>query len=137
RRMRGGSARGRGGSGPVLARTRRAPGTITGAAGPGARGTGLPEAVGTRGSRSAPPDSPATEEMYMDVPILDDHPRKIRVSEVRPDPTLEATAGWVDMAVQWIVTRHSVGSERTVFGITTMPPGGRHEIHRHPHAEEV
>lgn len=73
----------------------------------------------------------------MDVPILDDHPRKIRVSEVRPDPTLEATAGWVDMAVQWIVTRHSVGSERTVFGITTMPPGGRHEIHRHPHAEEV
>jgi quercetin dioxygenase-like cupin family protein len=73
----------------------------------------------------------------MDVPVVDEHPRKIRVSEVRPDSTLEADQGWVDMAVQWIVTRHTVGSERTVFGITTMPPGGRHEIHRHPHAEEV
>src|SRR5690606_28364831 len=73
----------------------------------------------------------------MDVPVVDDHPRKIRVADVRPDAALEASQCWVDMAVQWIVTRHSVGSQRTVFGITTMPPGGRHEIHRHPHAEEV
>lgn len=73
----------------------------------------------------------------MDVPILDEHPRKIRVSDVAADSTLEASQGWVDMAVQWIVTRHTVGAERTVFGITTIPPGGRHDIHRHPHAEEV
>jgi uncharacterized RmlC-like cupin family protein len=41
------------------------------------------------------------------------------------------------MSVQWIVTKETVGSEKTVFGITTFPPDGRHDIHRHTHAEEV
>jgi quercetin dioxygenase-like cupin family protein len=41
------------------------------------------------------------------------------------------------MDVQWIVTKATVGSEKTVFGITTFPPDGRHDIHRHPNAEEV
>jgi len=40
------------------------------------------------------------------------------------------------MAVQWIVTSETVGAEHLVFGITTFPPDGRHDIHRHPHAEE-
>lgn len=73
----------------------------------------------------------------MDVPTVDEHPRKIRVAEVGADPTLEASRGWVDMAVQWIVTRQTVGSRHIIFGVTTMPSGGRHDIHRHPHAEEV
>jgi len=41
------------------------------------------------------------------------------------------------MAVQWVITKATAGAERTVFGITTFPPDGRHDIHRHPHAEEV
>lgn len=73
----------------------------------------------------------------MDVPIVDDHPQKVRVDRVAADPTLAAASGWVDMAVQWIVTRETVGADRTVFGITTFPPGARHDVHRHPHAEEV
>jgi quercetin dioxygenase-like cupin family protein len=73
----------------------------------------------------------------MDVPVVDEHPQKVRVSEVGADQTLDAGAGWVDMAVQWIVTRHTVGAEKTVFGVTTLPPGGMHDLHRHPHAEEV
>ena len=43
----------------------------------------------------------------------------------------------MNMAVQWVITRARGGAEKTVFGITTFPPGGRHDIHRHPHAEEV
>lgn len=73
----------------------------------------------------------------MDVPIVEEHPQKLRVSDIEPDPNLQASRGWVNMAVQWIVTRHTVGAENLVFGITTLPPGARHDIHRHPHAEEV
>jgi quercetin dioxygenase-like cupin family protein len=70
-------------------------------------------------------------------PVADEHPQKVRVADVRPDDSLQAGDGWMNMAVQWIVTRATTGSERTVFGVTTMPPGARHDIHRHPHAEEV
>ena len=73
----------------------------------------------------------------MGVPVVEQHPRKVRVDRVAADPTLAAESGWVDMAVQWIVTRDTVGAERTVFGITTFPPGAGHDFHRHPNAEEV
>jgi quercetin dioxygenase-like cupin family protein len=73
----------------------------------------------------------------MNVPIVNEHPQKVRVDQIAADPTLSAASGWVDMAVQWVITRDTVGAERTVFGITTFPPGARHEVHRHPHAEEV
>jgi quercetin dioxygenase-like cupin family protein len=41
------------------------------------------------------------------------------------------------MDVRWLVTRQTVGADDTVFGVTYFPPGSRHEIHRHEHAEEV
>ena len=41
------------------------------------------------------------------------------------------------MDVRWLVTRETVGAEQSVFGVTYFPPGSRHEVHRHPHAEEV
>jgi len=41
------------------------------------------------------------------------------------------------MDVRWLVTSDTVGAKKTVFGVTYFPPGSRHEIHRHPHAEEV
>jgi quercetin dioxygenase-like cupin family protein len=41
------------------------------------------------------------------------------------------------MDVRWLVTETSVGSKDTVFGVTIFPPAARHEIHRHPNAEEV
>lgn len=69
-------------------------------------------------------------------PIVDQHPRKIRVDDVAPaehDPA----DGWLDMSVQWVVTRETVGAEQSVFGITTFPPDGRHDIHAHAHAEEM
>ena len=67
---------------------------------------------------------------------MDQHPQKVEVSSIAPadhDPD----EGWMGMSVQWIVTKETVGAEKTVFGITTFPPDGRHDIHRHAHAEEV
>jgi quercetin dioxygenase-like cupin family protein len=45
--------------------------------------------------------------------------------------------GWVDMDVRWLVTKQNVGAGKTVFGVTYFPPGSKHELHRHPNAEEV
>lgn len=70
--------------------------------------------------------------------VMREHPQKIPVAAIPPDQSLTADDGWKDMGVQWIITRDNVPAARhTVFGITTFPPGARHDIHRHPHAEEV
>jgi quercetin dioxygenase-like cupin family protein len=70
--------------------------------------------------------------------VVHEHPQKIHVEAVPADQTLTSEDGWVDTSVQWIITSDSVPAARhTVFGITTFPPGARHDIHRHPHAEEV
>lgn len=71
------------------------------------------------------------------MPVVDEHPQKVSVDQVAPDASLAAKDGWVEMAVQFLVTKDTVGSQHAVLGYTTMPPGSRHEIHRHPHAEEI
>ena len=67
---------------------------------------------------------------------IDQHPYKVSVAGTAADPGIPER-GWVDMDVRWLVTGESVGAKQTVFGVTTFPPGARHEIHRHPNAEEV
>lgn len=52
------------------------------------------------------------------------------------DETLRADRGWVDMQVRWLITAESVGAEQTVVGRTVLRPGAKHDIHRHPNAEE-
>lgn len=66
----------------------------------------------------------------------DQHPYKVSHAGTAADPGIPER-GWVDMDVRWLVTSESVGAKQTVFGVTTFPPGARHEIHRHPNAEEV
>ena len=60
----------------------------------------------------------------------------VRSAAVPPDGSLSADRGWVGMEVRWLVTAESVGAEQTVIGRTVLRPGSRHDIHRHPHAEE-
>lgn len=60
----------------------------------------------------------------------------VRSSEVSPDATLSADRGWVEMEVRWLVSRETVGAEQTVIGRTVLRPGSKHDIHKHPHAEE-
>ena len=63
---------------------------------------------------------------------------RYRVSSmaVAPDGSLQAEDGWVDMEVRWLVTAETVGSKQTVVGRTVLKPGSKHDIHRHPNAEE-
>jgi quercetin dioxygenase-like cupin family protein len=75
-----------------------------------------------------------------DRPVIDAHPRKTTLESVRTAPEQAPEAGepgWIDMDVRWLVTRETVGAQEAVFGVTYFPPGSRHEVHRHPGAEEV
>jgi len=67
---------------------------------------------------------------------VSDHPMKKSFNATPSDVALRAEDGWVDMDVRWLLTRESVGSEHSVLGITVFPPGSKHDIHRHPNAEE-
>jgi quercetin dioxygenase-like cupin family protein len=67
----------------------------------------------------------------------DRHPRKVHVESFEADGTLKAEDGWIDMNVKFLITEDSVGAEKSVFGITIFPPGAKHDIHRHPNAEET
>jgi len=53
------------------------------------------------------------------------------------DPTIAGRPGWEGLHVWWLIDRASAGSERLVFNTTTFPPQRWHELHRHPHADEV
>jgi quercetin dioxygenase-like cupin family protein len=66
----------------------------------------------------------------------DRHPLKVSLDSAAADRGIP-TRGWIDMDVRWLVTKASVGAAQTVFGVTMFPPGSRHEVHRHPNAEEV
>jgi quercetin dioxygenase-like cupin family protein len=68
---------------------------------------------------------------------VSEHPMKVSVKGVERDPALKAEDGWIDMDVRWLVTSENVGSENSVFGLTIFPPGSKHDIHRHPNAEEI
>ncbi len=49
---------------------------------------------------------------------------------------LAAAEGWVDMRVQFLVGKANAGSDQLLLGWTVLPPGARHERHRHPNADE-
>jgi quercetin dioxygenase-like cupin family protein len=66
-----------------------------------------------------------------------EHPRKVSVGSFASEQSLRSDEGWVNMDVKFLISRASVGAENTVFGLTVFPPGARHEIHRHPSAEET
>jgi quercetin dioxygenase-like cupin family protein len=67
---------------------------------------------------------------------INEHPYKVAVDTIGGNAGIPER-GWIDMDVRWLVTKDSVGSSQTVFGITYFPPGSRHEVHRHPNVEEV
>jgi quercetin dioxygenase-like cupin family protein len=49
---------------------------------------------------------------------------------------LRRDEGWVEMQVQFLVDQARAGSERLLLGWTVLPPGARHDRHRHPNADE-
>ena len=49
---------------------------------------------------------------------------------------LSEADGWINMKVQFLIDQKSAGADKLVFGYTVLPPGSRHERHRHFHADE-
>lgn len=63
-------------------------------------------------------------------------PSRTNVSAVPLVQGLSRGEGWVDMQVQFLIDERRTGTDRLVVGRTVLPPGARHERHRHPGADE-
>lgn len=63
-------------------------------------------------------------------------PYRTNVSEVPLVGGLTEEEGWIDMRVQFLIDEASAGSPGLVVGRTVIPPGGRHDRHLHPNADE-
>ncbi len=61
---------------------------------------------------------------------------RTNIAEVPLERGLREDQGWVDMQVQFLLDERSTGSDRLVVGRTVLPPGARHERHRHPNCDE-
>ena len=63
-------------------------------------------------------------------------PFRTRLDAVPLVEGLERGDGWIDMQVQFLVHKHIAGSEDFLLGWTVLPPGARHDRHRHHDADE-
>lgn len=44
--------------------------------------------------------------------------------------------GWINMQVQFLIDEKTANSDKFVLGWTVLPPGARHDSHRHFNADE-
>jgi quercetin dioxygenase-like cupin family protein len=63
-------------------------------------------------------------------------PYRTTVDEVPLQQGLRAEEGWIQMQVQFLIDARTAGSDELVVGRTVLPPGARHERHRHPNCDE-
>lgn len=63
-------------------------------------------------------------------------PYRVNRREVPVESGLRRDEGWVDMQVQFLVGQARAGSDEFLLGWTVLPPGARHDRHRHPNADE-
>ncbi|HET6658120.1 MAG TPA: cupin domain-containing protein [Gaiellaceae bacterium] len=63
-------------------------------------------------------------------------PYRTRIEDVPLAEGLRAEEGWIDMQVQFLIDARSAGTDELVVGRTVLPPGARHERHRHPNCDE-
>lgn len=64
------------------------------------------------------------------------NPYRTRIREVPLVAGLSPEEGWIDMQVRFLIDEKSAGSDKLVVGWTVLPPGSRHDRHRHFHADE-
>jgi quercetin dioxygenase-like cupin family protein len=63
-------------------------------------------------------------------------PYRTTINDVPLARGLREDEGWIDMQVQFLIDQQSAGSQTLVVGRTVLPPGARHERHRHPNCNE-
>ena len=61
---------------------------------------------------------------------------RVNRRDVPVEGGLRRDEGWVDMQVQFLVDQARAGSDEFLLGWTVLPPGARHDRHRHPNADE-
>ncbi len=59
-----------------------------------------------------------------------------RISDAPLVPNLRKDDGWVDMQVQFLIDKATVGTDDFLLGRTILPPGARHDRHLHRNADE-
>ena len=63
-------------------------------------------------------------------------PFRTSIDDVPLERGLREEEGWVDMRVQFLIDERTAGSTELVVGRTLLPPGARHDRHRHPNCDE-
>ncbi|HSM45383.1 MAG TPA: cupin domain-containing protein [Acidimicrobiia bacterium] len=63
-------------------------------------------------------------------------PFRTNLEEVPLVPGLKKEEGWVEMQVQFLVDQQKAGTDDFLLGWTVLPPGARHDRHRHRDADE-
>ena len=63
-------------------------------------------------------------------------PYRTNIRQVPKVTGLAPEDGWINMQVQFLIDQKSAGSDKLVVGWTLLPPGARHEKHRHHNADE-
>lgn len=63
-------------------------------------------------------------------------PYRTNLRDVALVSGLKRDEGWINMHVQFLIDQKSAGSDQLLVGWTVLPPGARHDKHRHPNADE-
>jgi quercetin dioxygenase-like cupin family protein len=63
-------------------------------------------------------------------------PYRTNVRDVPLVQGLSEEDGWIDMQVQFLIDEQTAGTDQLVFGRTVLPPGAKHDRHRHPRCDE-
>jgi quercetin dioxygenase-like cupin family protein len=63
-------------------------------------------------------------------------PYRTNVRDVPLVQGLREEDGWIDMQVQFLIDEQTAGTDQLVFGRTVLPPGAKHDRHRHPRCDE-
>ena len=49
---------------------------------------------------------------------------------------LSKDEGWINMQVRFLIDQKTADSDKLLVGWTVLPPGARHDKHRHPNCDE-
>jgi mannose-6-phosphate isomerase-like protein (cupin superfamily) len=63
-------------------------------------------------------------------------PYRTNLEEVPLVAGLKKEEGWVEMQVQFLIDQEKTGTDDFLLGWTVLPPGARHDRHRHHDADE-
>jgi quercetin dioxygenase-like cupin family protein len=63
-------------------------------------------------------------------------PYRTNIRDVPLEEGLREDEGWVRMQVQFLIDERRAGTPELVVGRTLLPPGARHDRHRHPNCDE-